>query len=64
MASGYLVRILTGDLRIGLKEGLLEDAIAEAFDTTLTRFARRTCSSVTSDARRCSPDKIVSKRLS
>jgi DNA ligase 1 len=31
IASGYLVRILTGDLRIGLKEGLLEDAIAKAF---------------------------------
>ena len=31
-AAGYLVRILTGDLRIGLKEGLLEDAIATAFD--------------------------------
>jgi DNA ligase-1 len=31
-ASGYLVRIVTGDLRIGLKEGLLEDAIAKAFD--------------------------------
>lgn len=26
-----LVKLLTGDLRIGLKEGLLEDAIAEAF---------------------------------
>ncbi len=26
-----IVRLLTGDLRIGLKEGLLEDAIAEAF---------------------------------
>ena len=32
LAAGYLVRILTGDLRIGLKEGLLEDAIAAAFD--------------------------------
>jgi DNA ligase-1 len=31
-AAGYLVRILTGDLRIGLKEGLLEDAVAAAFD--------------------------------
>jgi DNA ligase-1 len=27
----YLVRVLTGDLRIGLREGLLEDAVAEAF---------------------------------
>ncbi|MGF1656280.1 MAG: ATP-dependent DNA ligase [Verrucomicrobiales bacterium] len=28
----YLVKLLGGDLRIGLKEGLLEDAIAQAFD--------------------------------
>jgi DNA ligase-1 len=27
----YLVKILTGDLRIGLKEGLVEEAIAKAF---------------------------------
>ena len=32
MAASYLVRILTGDLRIGLKEGLVEEAIAAAFD--------------------------------
>lgn len=31
-AVGYLVRILTGDLRIGLKEGLVEEAIASAFE--------------------------------
>jgi len=30
LAGGYLVRIVTGDLRIGLKEGLLEEAIARA----------------------------------
>jgi DNA ligase-1 len=29
--ASYVVRILTGDLRIGLKEGLLEEAIIEAF---------------------------------
>jgi DNA ligase-1 len=29
--ASYLVRILTGDLRIGLKEGLVEEAIAAAF---------------------------------
>jgi DNA ligase-1 len=29
--ASYIVRILTGDLRIGLKEGLLEEAIAKAF---------------------------------
>lgn len=31
LEASYLTRILTGDLRIGLKEGLLEDAIAQAF---------------------------------
>ena len=30
-SGSYLVRILTGDLRIGLKEGLVEEAIAAAF---------------------------------
>ena len=29
--ASYVTRILTGDLRIGLKEGLLEEAIARAF---------------------------------
>jgi len=28
----YLVKIITGDLRIGLKEGLVEEAVARAFD--------------------------------
>lgn len=31
LAGSYIVRILTGDLRIGLKEGLLEEAVAAAF---------------------------------
>lgn len=31
LAGSYLVRILTGDLRIGLREGLVEDAVAAAF---------------------------------
>jgi DNA ligase-1 len=36
----YVVKILTGDLRIGLREGLLEEAIAEAFDTSLEEVRR------------------------
>ncbi|MGB8166987.1 MAG: ATP-dependent DNA ligase [Chthoniobacteraceae bacterium] len=32
LEGSYVVRILTGDLRIGLKEGLVEEAIAAAFD--------------------------------
>jgi len=32
LAAGYLVRIITGDLRIGLKEGLVEEALARVFE--------------------------------
>jgi DNA ligase-1 len=31
----YVVKILTGDLRIGLREGLVEEAISKAFDVSL-----------------------------
>ncbi len=31
----YVVKILTGDLRIGLREGLVEEAIASAFEVSL-----------------------------
>jgi DNA ligase-1 len=31
----YVVKILTGELRIGLREGLVEEAIAKAFDVPL-----------------------------
>jgi DNA ligase-1 len=31
----YVVKILTGDLRIGLREGLVEEAIAKAFQASL-----------------------------
>jgi DNA ligase-1 len=33
--GSYIVRILTGDLRIGLREGLVEEAIAQAFRAEL-----------------------------
>ncbi|MDT5158245.1 MAG: ligase 1 [Acidobacteriota bacterium] len=36
----YLVKSLVGDLRIGLKEGLVEDAIARAFRRLLADVAR------------------------
>lgn len=36
----YLVKLLAGDLRIGLKEGLVEDAIARAFDRSLVEVAQ------------------------
>lgn len=34
LEAKYLTKILTGDLRIGLKEGLVEDAVAVAFSKT------------------------------
>lgn len=35
LEAKFLIKILTGDLRIGLKEGLVEEAIAKAFDVPL-----------------------------
>lgn len=35
LEAKFLIKILTGDLRIGLKEGLVEEAIARAFETPL-----------------------------
>jgi DNA ligase-1 len=35
LAAKYIVKVLTGELRIGLREGLLEAAIAKAFDRPL-----------------------------
>ena len=34
LVAKYVIKILTGELRIGLREGLVVDAIAEAFDAT------------------------------
>ena len=36
----YLVKIITGDLRIGSKESLVEEAIAKAFDQPLAQVRR------------------------
>jgi DNA ligase-1 len=36
----YLVKLLVGDLRIGLKEGLVEDSIARAFELTPAQVAQ------------------------
>ena len=34
LTAKYIVKVLGGDLRIGLREGLVEAAIARAFDRT------------------------------
>jgi DNA ligase 1 len=40
LEAKYIIKIMTGDLRIGLKESLVEDAIARAYGTTLTDVQR------------------------
>ena len=40
LEAKYLVKIMTGDLRIGLKESLVEEAIAKAFDGDLKAVQR------------------------
>jgi ATP-dependent DNA ligase len=39
LEAKYLVKLLAGDLRIGLREGLVEDAIGRAFDQSLEAVA-------------------------
>jgi DNA ligase-1 len=40
LEAKYLVKLLIGDLRIGLQEGLVEDAVARAFEKPLAEVAR------------------------
>jgi DNA ligase-1 len=40
LEAKYLIKIMTGDLRIGLKESLVEDAIAKAYGSTLQEVQR------------------------
>jgi len=42
LEAKYLVRIITSDLRVGLKEGLLEEAVAKAFDRPVESVRRAT----------------------
>ena len=40
LEAKYIVKVMTGDLRIGLKESLVEDAIARAYGGTLAQVQR------------------------
>jgi DNA ligase-1 len=40
LEAKYILKIMTGDLRIGLKESLVEEAIAKAFGGTLSEVQR------------------------
>ena len=40
LEAKYILKIITGDLRIGLKESLVEEAIAKAYDEPLERVQR------------------------
>lgn len=40
LEAKYLIKMLAGDLRIGLREGLVEDAIARVFDRPLATVAQ------------------------
>ena len=40
LEAKYIVKIISGDLRIGLKESLVEEAIAKAFDASLDQVKR------------------------
>jgi DNA ligase-1 len=40
LEAKYIIKIMTGDLRIGLKESLVEEAIAKAYEVTLAEVQR------------------------
>lgn len=61
----YLIKILTGDLRIGLKEGLVEDAVATVFNKSAEeiRQANLLLGDIGETARLASDDKLATASL-
>jgi DNA ligase-1 len=61
----YLIKIITGDLRIGLKEGLLEEAIAAAAGKPLeaVREANMLCGDIAAVTRAARYDELASIQL-
>ncbi len=56
----YLIKLATGDMRTGVKQSLVEEAIAEAYTATTAACAAPTCSSVRSRKSLRSPPKTSS----
>jgi DNA ligase 1 len=40
LEAKYIIKIITGDLRIGVKEGIVEEAVAKAYGSTLAEVKR------------------------
>jgi DNA ligase-1 len=40
LEAKYIIKIITGDLRIGVKEGMVEEAVAKAYGSTLAEVKR------------------------
>ena len=61
----YLIKVITGDLRIGLKEGLVEEAIAKAFDGSIeaVRRANMLTGDIGETARLAATHRLVAARL-
>jgi DNA ligase 1 len=61
----YTIKIMTGDLRIGLKENLVEEAIAKAFDRPLdaVRRANMLTGDISETLRAAVSDELASVRM-
>ena len=66
MTAKYIVKVLTGELRIGLREGLLEAAIARAFERPLdeVKWAGMLTGDVGETASLARDDRLASAELS
>jgi DNA ligase 1 len=65
LEAKYVVKIISGDLRIGLKESLVEEAIARAFETPLDQVKRANMllGDIGETLRLASADKLANVRL-
>ncbi len=63
--SKYIIKIVTGDLRIGLKESLVEEAIAQAYDRPIEQVRRANMLSgdIAATLRLAAADKLSTAQL-